>query len=100
MLQVFAADGREEWGRGKPRALLVRKRCKQRRNARLVGAGAGGGRGCNKALQLHDVAGFVRMGKELAAMGCDSIAVKDMAGLLTPFVAADLVKALKDSVNG
>jgi pyruvate/oxaloacetate carboxyltransferase len=39
------------------------------------------------------------MGKELAAMGCDSIAIKDMAGLLTPYVAADLVKALKDSVD-
>ncbi len=54
---------------------------------------------CYTVSPVHDVPGFVRMGKELAAMGCDSIAVKDMAGLLTPFVAADLVKALKDSVD-
>ncbi|WP_373508188.1 sodium-extruding oxaloacetate decarboxylase subunit alpha [Thiocapsa sp.] len=54
---------------------------------------------CYTVSPVHDVPGFVRLGKELAAMGCDSIAVKDMAGLLTPFVAADLVKALKDSVD-
>jgi pyruvate carboxylase subunit B len=54
---------------------------------------------CYTVSPVHDVAGFVRMGKDLEAMGCDSIAIKDMAGLLTPFVAADLVKALKDSVD-
>lgn len=54
---------------------------------------------CYTVSPVHDVAGFVKMGKELAAMGCDSIAIKDMAGLLTPFVTADLVKALKDSVD-
>ena len=54
---------------------------------------------CYTVSPVHDVAGFVKMGRELAAMGCDSIAIKDMAGLLTPFVTADLVKALKDSVD-
>ncbi|MFD2113098.1 sodium-extruding oxaloacetate decarboxylase subunit alpha [Thiorhodococcus fuscus] len=54
---------------------------------------------CYTVSPVHTVEGFVKMGKELAAMGCDSIAVKDMAGLLTPFVTADLVKALKDSVD-
>jgi pyruvate carboxylase subunit B len=54
---------------------------------------------CYTVSPVHDVAGFVRMGKDLEAMGCDTIAIKDMAGLLTPFVAADLVKALKDSVD-
>jgi pyruvate carboxylase subunit B len=54
---------------------------------------------CYTVSPVHDVAGFVRMGKDLEAMGCDSIAIKDMAGLLTPYVAADLVKALKDSVD-
>jgi pyruvate carboxylase subunit B len=32
-------------------------------------------------------------------MGCDSIAIKDMAGLLTPYVTAELVKAIKDRVE-
>lgn len=54
---------------------------------------------CYTQSPVHDVAGFVTMGKELASMGCDSIAIKDMAGLLTPFVTADLVKALKDAVD-
>ncbi|MGQ9659891.1 MAG: sodium-extruding oxaloacetate decarboxylase subunit alpha, partial [Thermochromatium sp.] len=54
---------------------------------------------CYTVSPVHDIAGFVKMGRELAAMGCDSIAIKDMAGLLTPFVTAELVKALKDSVD-
>ncbi len=54
---------------------------------------------CYTVSPIHTIDSFVKMGKELAAMGCDSIAIKDMAGLLTPFVAADLVKALKDSVD-
>src|SRR5512138_3241101 len=32
---------------------------------------------------VHDIAAFVQMAKELEAMGCDTIAIKDMAGLLT-----------------
>ena len=54
---------------------------------------------CYTQSPVHSVEGFVEMGRELAAMGCDSIAIKDMAGLLTPFVTADLVKALKDAVD-
>jgi pyruvate carboxylase subunit B len=54
---------------------------------------------CYTVSPVHDTAGFVAMGCELAAMGCDSIAIKDMAGLLTPYATADLVKALKDAVN-
>lgn len=54
---------------------------------------------CYTQSPVHTVADFVQMGKELAAMGCDSIAIKDMAGLLTPYVTADLVKALKDAVD-
>ena len=54
---------------------------------------------CYTQSPVHDIAGFVRMGRELAAMGCDSIALKDMAGLLTPYITAELVKALKDSVD-
>jgi len=54
---------------------------------------------CYTVSPVHNVAGFVAMGRELAAMGCDSIAIKDMAGLLTPYVTAELVKALKDHVD-
>jgi len=48
---------------------------------------------------VHDIEGFVAMARELADMGCHSIAIKDMAGLLTPYVTADLVKAIKAEVD-
>ncbi len=54
---------------------------------------------CYTTSPVHDIPSFVTMGRELAAMGCDSIAIKDMAGLLTPYATADLVKALKDAVD-
>lgn len=48
---------------------------------------------------VHNLASFVAMARELAAMGCDSIAVKDMAGLLTPHAAAELFSALSNAVS-
>ena len=48
---------------------------------------------------VHDIAYFVAMAKELEEMGADSIGIKDMASLLTPTAAADLVKALKTAVS-
>ena len=54
---------------------------------------------CYTVSPVHDTQGFVAMAKELAAMGCDSLAIKDMAGLLTPMATGDLVKALKDAVD-
>jgi oxaloacetate decarboxylase alpha subunit len=39
------------------------------------------------------------MGMRLADMGADSIAIKDMAGLLTPYVAYELVDGLKKAVS-
>ena len=47
----------------------------------------------------HNLQYFISLGRELEKMGCDSIAIKDMAGLLTPNVTADLVKSLVDQVN-
>jgi pyruvate carboxylase subunit B len=44
---------------------------------------------------VHDVPHFVEMARGLADMGCDSIAIKDMAGLLTPSVAFELVTAIR-----
>ncbi|MFM9834681.1 MAG: sodium-extruding oxaloacetate decarboxylase subunit alpha [Methylophilaceae bacterium] len=48
---------------------------------------------------VHDVTYFVSLAKELESLGCDSIGVKDMAGLLTPTIASELIKALKDAVK-
>ena len=48
---------------------------------------------------VHTTESFVKMAKELENMGADSICIKDMAGLLVPYTAYDLVKALKESVK-
>jgi len=42
---------------------------------------------------------YVRKAKQLEAMGADSICIKDMAGLVAPYDAYNLVKALKESVS-
>jgi len=44
---------------------------------------------------VHTIEAFVNQARQMEAMGCDSIAIKDMAGLLTPFATGELVKALK-----
>ena len=48
---------------------------------------------------VHDIDYFVAMAKELEAMGSDTIAIKDMAGLLTPQSTTDLVKAIRAAVK-
>ena len=47
---------------------------------------------------FHTIDTFVKVAKDLVSMGADSICIKDMAGLLAPYVAYDLVKALKAAV--
>jgi len=54
---------------------------------------------CYTTSPVHNTASFVELAKDLANLGCDSIAIKDMAGLLTPYAASELVKALKDAVD-
>lgn len=48
---------------------------------------------------VHSIKGFVDYAKELVAMGGDSIVIKDMAGLITPYDAYELVSALKDCID-
>ena len=48
---------------------------------------------------VHNIDSFVKLAKELESMGADSICIKDMAGLLVPYTAYDLVKALKENVK-
>jgi methylmalonyl-CoA carboxyltransferase 5S subunit len=51
---------------------------------------------CYTISPLHTVAAFVDQAKRLVAMGCDSIAIKDMAALIKPQAAYDLVKGIKE----
>ena len=46
---------------------------------------------------VHTMDMWVDMGKRLEDMGCHSLCIKDMAGLLKPFVAEELVSRLKES---
>ena len=48
---------------------------------------------------VHTNEFFAQYAKQLEDMGADSICIKDMAGLLTPYAAYELVKTLKDTVS-
>ena len=48
---------------------------------------------------VHTLDKYVDMVKEMARMGVGSICIKDMAGILTPKAAYDLVSAIKDAVD-
>jgi oxaloacetate decarboxylase alpha subunit/pyruvate carboxylase subunit B len=49
--------------------------------------------------EVYNLDYYVKKARELEAMGADSICIKDMAGLMAPYDAYELVKALKDSVK-
>ncbi|MGE5707643.1 MAG: pyruvate carboxylase subunit B, partial [Bacteroidota bacterium] len=48
---------------------------------------------------VHTIPYYVELAKAMEGMGADSLCIKDMAGLLTPYTAFDLVKALKGAVR-
>lgn len=48
---------------------------------------------------VHSVAAFVELARTFEDMGADVLCIKDMAGLLSPFVAYELVGKLKAAVQ-
>lgn len=54
---------------------------------------------CYTISPFHDLEQFVRDAKGMVEAGADSICIKDMAGLLTPYTAYELVKALKENIK-
>nr|HUM56291.1 pyruvate carboxylase subunit B [Bacillota bacterium] len=48
---------------------------------------------------VHTNEMFVKLGKEIEEMGCDSFCIKDMAGLLDPYNTYKLVKDLKKEIS-
>ncbi len=54
---------------------------------------------CYTISPVHPIPLYVKMAKELEEMGCDSLCIKDMAGLISPKNAYDLVKALKEEIS-
>jgi len=53
----------------------------------------------DKIDEVYNLEYFIQKAKDLEDMGADSICIKDMAGLLAPYDAYELVKALKENVK-
>jgi pyruvate/oxaloacetate carboxyltransferase len=54
---------------------------------------------CYTKSPVHTVEAFIQLGCELAEMGCDSVVIKDMAGLIPPAKAAAIIAGLKKSIK-
>jgi len=54
---------------------------------------------CYTTSPFHTIEKFVELGVELEKLGCDSICLKDMAGLVPPQVASDIIRGLKAKVK-
>ena len=54
---------------------------------------------CYTISPLHTVEGYVKMARDLVDLGCDSLCIKDMAALLKPQPAHDIVRAIKDELG-
>ena len=54
---------------------------------------------CYTVSPVHTLDSFVELAVKLEDMGCDSLAIKDMAGLLTPSVTEQLVSRLKQRID-
>ncbi|MDR0532256.1 MAG: pyruvate carboxylase subunit B [Oscillospiraceae bacterium] len=54
---------------------------------------------CFTSSPIHTLEAFAKLAVELERMGAQSICVKDMAGIMGPKEAFDLVSAIKQSVN-
>lgn len=48
---------------------------------------------------IHNLESYVKLGRQLESMGVNSICIKDMAGIMGPKDAFDLIKALKENVK-
>ena len=54
---------------------------------------------CYTISPIHTLESYVELAKNMKNIGCQTIAIKDMAGILSPAEAYKLVSALKDAVD-
>ncbi|MFH0966430.1 MAG: pyruvate/oxaloacetate carboxyltransferase [Methanobacteriota archaeon] len=48
---------------------------------------------------VHSIKGFIELARELYHRDCDSICIKDMAGLVMPEIARELITGIKDEMD-
>ena len=48
---------------------------------------------------VHNIELYVKLAKEVESMGADSLCIKDMSGILTPYMAYDLIKEVKKNIS-
>jgi pyruvate carboxylase subunit B len=54
---------------------------------------------CYTTSPVHSTQTFIEMAKDLYAHDCDSICIKDMAGLIMPEAARELIRGIKEAVD-
>ena len=54
---------------------------------------------CYTLSPIHNLDLYVQLGHEFEAMGCQSLCIKDMAGIMSPKECYDLVSALKQEIT-
>ncbi|MDD1707533.1 MAG: pyruvate/oxaloacetate carboxyltransferase [Methanoregulaceae archaeon] len=54
---------------------------------------------CYTTSPVNSIPGFIEMVRELYSFDCDSICIKDMAGLIMPQAARDLITGIKDEMD-
>jgi pyruvate carboxylase subunit B len=54
---------------------------------------------CYTTSPVHSIPLFIEMAEELYALDCDSICIKDMAGLIMPEAARELISGIKKAVG-
>ncbi|MFI3115100.1 MAG: pyruvate carboxylase subunit B [Clostridia bacterium] len=68
-------------------------------NACIKAGGHAQGTICYTKSPIHNLELYIKLGQEIEKMGCHSLCVKDMAGIMSPFEVYELVSALKKSVT-
>lgn len=48
---------------------------------------------------VHNIELYVELAKKVQEMGCDSLCIKDMSGILAPYYGYELIKALKKNID-
>lgn len=54
---------------------------------------------CYTLSPIHNLEMYVGLGRQIEAMGCNSLCIKDMAGIMSPKECFDLVSALKQAIK-